>query len=97
MGLEHRDDAPVVPRLGGGEGGADLGGVVAVVVHHEDAADFPADLEAALHAVEAGEGAGDDVEGQLEVEPHRDGGQGVEHVVAAGRLERQPDPVRGPR
>ena len=57
MRLEHRDHAPVVPRLGGGEGGADLGGMVPVVVHHEDAAGFPADLEAALHAAEAGERA----------------------------------------
>ena len=47
--LEHCDDAPVVPRLGGGEGGADLGRMMPVVVHHENAAGFPADLEAALH------------------------------------------------
>ena len=82
----------VEPRLGGGEGGADLGGVMAVVVHHEHAPRLAPDLEAALHAREAGERLLDSVERHLEVEPHRDGGERVEHVVAA----RAPGSPTGP-
>src|SRR5262245_41111085 len=57
VGLEYRDDAPVESRLGGGEGGADLGGMMPVVVDDEDAPRLAADLEAALDAREGGEGS----------------------------------------
>src|SRR6266566_2719244 len=84
--LEHRDHAPVEPRLGGGEGRADLGGVMAVVVDDEHVAGGAPDLEAPLHPREAGQGGPDLRKRHLEVERDRGGGQRVEHVVAAGNL-----------
>ncbi len=38
MGLEDDVNLPVAALAGGGQGGANLRGVVAVVVHHGDAA-----------------------------------------------------------
>src|SRR5437764_2008664 len=68
--LEHRDDPAVEPGLGGGEGRADLGGVMAVVVDHGHARRRATDLESALHAGEAGQRLGDRQERNLEIEPH---------------------------
>src|SRR5262249_56900673 len=87
VGLEHRDDPAIEPGLGSGQGGADLRGVMAIVVHHEDTGSFALDLEATLHAREAGERLLDTLEWHLEVEADPDGGQGVEHVVAARDLD----------
>src|SRR5215471_7626103 len=47
MRLEHGHYTTVEPRLGGGEGRANLGGMVAVVVDHRDASHRAPDLEAA--------------------------------------------------
>src|SRR5204863_6766612 len=60
----------------------------AVVVHHGHAARAAADLETALDAGEAGERLLDRHERDLEVEAHAERGEGVEHVVAAGDLQR---------
>src|SRR5215467_579905 len=45
MRLEHGHHAAVEPRLGGGEGGANLHGVVPVIVDHRDAGGRAPDLE----------------------------------------------------
>ncbi len=63
-------------------------GMVAVVVHHGDARRAPENLEAALHAREAGQRPLHGGEGNLQVEPDPDGGQRVEHVVTPGNLKR---------
>lgn len=51
--LEEDVDAPVAKFAGGGKGGADFGGVVAVVVDDGDAAGGAFVLEAAVDAAEA--------------------------------------------
>src|SRR2546427_7925989 len=79
--LERRHDPAVEPCLGGGQGGADLDGMVAVVVDDGDAIDRAPYLEAALHARERGQRLADRHERDLEVEPDADGGQRVEDVV----------------
>src|SRR5690606_34028713 len=59
VGLEHGDEAPVgVAGARAGEGGADLGGVVAVVVDDHDVAGGAAHGEAPLDAAELGERGG---------------------------------------
>jgi hypothetical protein len=52
--LKDDMDALVAALAGGGQGGANLGGVVAVVVHHGDAARLAALLEAAVDAAKVG-------------------------------------------
>ncbi len=59
---------------------------MAVVVDDEHVAGGAPDLEAPLHAREAGQGGLDLRKRHLEVERDRGGGQRVEHVVAAGNL-----------
>ena len=87
--LEYRHDPAVEPGLGGGQSRPDLGGVVAVVVDHRDAAGTTKDLESALDAREPGQRFLDGGERDLEVQADADRREGVEHVVAAGDLERE--------
>src|SRR5207249_3140152 len=79
--------APVEPGLGGGQGGADLRGVVAIVIDDHHAGGFAADLEATLDARESGQRLPDRDERDLEVEPDRDRGEGVRHVVTSWNLK----------
>jgi hypothetical protein len=52
MGLPDGPNAPVqVAGAGGGEGGADFGGMVRVVIDDRDPAWFPEELKAAAGAV----------------------------------------------
>ncbi len=85
--LERDHDARRRRRPGGGEHGRDLGRMVAVVVDHRDAVDHATHLEAALGAGELLERAGDDIEGDAELEAHRHRRQRVQHRVAAGHLQ----------
>ena len=87
MGLEDDVDALVAALAGGGEGGANFGGVVAVVVDDGDAAGLAAKLEAAIDTAEVAEALGNLVGGDFELAGDGDGGSGVEHVVAAGDME----------
>ena len=73
MRLKDRHHTAVEPRLGGGEGGAELGWMVPVVVHHRDASGRSPHLEAALDAREPGQGPLDGHERDLQIEAHRDG------------------------
>jgi hypothetical protein len=50
--LEYNVDLAESALAGGGEGGADLGGVVAVVVDHAYARACASQLESAIHAAE---------------------------------------------
>src|SRR5262249_60505699 len=96
MGLEDRDDPAIEPGLGGGQGGTDLRGMMTVVVHHEHALGLALDLEAALHAREAGQRLLDLSERHLEVEADAHRGERVEHVVAASDLDAPLAPALSP-
>src|SRR6266436_1747858 len=85
--LEHRHDPAVEPGLGGGQGRPDLGGMMAVVVDHRDAARAAEDLKPALDSGEAGQRFLDRGERDFEVEPDTDRRERVEHVVAPRDLE----------
>jgi len=77
VGLEEDVDALVTALAGGGEGGANLGGVVAVIVNDGDAGGFALALEAAVHAAEVSQAFGDLFGGDGELVGDGDGGGGV--------------------
>ena len=58
VGLEDDVNLPVAALAGRGEGGANLGGMVAVIVHHGDAARLAAQLKAPVHAAKMIEALG---------------------------------------
>ena len=76
--------------------GANLGGMMAVVVDHGDAVGAALELEAAIHAVEVGQAFADLVDRNVQSNADGDGGSGVAHVVLAGnvQLEIRPGPGR---
>lgn len=84
VGLEEYVDSPVAALAGGGEGGADFGGVMAVVVDDGDAADGAAMLEAAVDATETAEAFRYETGRNAEFDADGNGGGGVEQVVASG-------------
>src|SRR4051812_50172064 len=85
--LEEDVDAAETAQPGAVERGADLGGVMAVVVDDGDALLLAADLETAIDTAERGERLADDVGLDLEFHGDRDGGHRVQDVVAAGDAE----------
>ena len=89
MGLEDDVDALEGAEAGGGEGGADFGGMVAVVVNDGDAGGFATELEAAIDPAVFGYPRADIFGGDFEFTGDGDGGGGVEHVVHAGDFERE--------
>src|SRR5213593_1884307 len=86
--LKHRHDPTVEAGLGGGQGRPDLGRVMTVVVDHRDATGTTQDLKSALDSGESGERPLNRGKRDLQVQPHADRRERVEHVVAAGDLER---------
>lgn len=87
VGLEEAEDAGGVEALGGGEGGGDFAGVMAVVVDEGEAGGAVADFEAAFSSTEGFQGVLDGVEGDAEFGGEGDGGEGVGDVVFAGDAE----------
>ncbi len=87
MRLEHDVNMPVAAFARGGQGGANLGGMVAVVVDDGHAARLAAKLKAAVHAPEMADALGD--LGRVDLQLMRDGYGGgcVEHVVAARHVQ----------
>ena len=73
--LKHRDDAPVDARPRGRQHGGDLGRVMAIVVHHQDAAGLAARLKAALGPLELAKRPGDVSERDVELESDGDRAQ----------------------
>src|SRR6185312_17557933 len=61
-----------------------LGGVMSVIVHHAHPSHRAADLKAAIHAGEAGDGGTDQLQVAAQQQTDGDGGGGVEHVVQTG-------------
>ena len=80
-------NASKLAKLRGGERGADLGGMMAVVVNHGDAAGLAAHLKPAIDAGIAGDGFANRFQLDVQLQAHRDGGRGVEHVVNAGHAQ----------
>src|ERR1035437_10085251 len=95
MRLEQHVNAPEPAQAGAVERGADLGGVVSVIVHHGDAAFLAAQLEAAIDAAEGSQPFADGVGLDFEFHGDGDGGHGIEHVVAAGDAQREPAEIGG--
>ena len=71
-----------------GQRGQDLGRMVPVVVHHADAVRLAAGLEPAPHAGEVREPLANVPEADLELEPHGDCRERVEHVVPPRHVQR---------
>src|SRR5438067_4577340 len=88
----HQPAREALPR--GAQRGADLLGMVRVVVHHEHVLLLPLHLEAAMDAAELLEGVRRDAERDLEVGGDGEGGERVEGVMAAGHAE--PDGAEPP-
>ena len=87
VGLEDDVNLAVAALAGGGKGGANLGGVMAVVVDDGDAAGGAAKLKAPVDAAEVTEALGNFVGGNFKLAGDGDGGGGVEHIVASGNVE----------
>ena len=87
MRLEDDMDAPVTAFTGGGQGSANLGGMVAVVVDHRDAARRAAQLKAPVHAAKVAEAHGDLAAGNSKLVGNGDGGRGIEHVVMSRDIQ----------
>ena len=88
MWLEERDDATLrVAAARGVERGADLGGMMRVVVDDQRAGIVAEDLETAVDAEELGQRGGGDVPVDAELARHGDRGERVAHVVLAGHEE----------
>ena len=96
VGLEHRHHPGPSARPRRGQGGPHLGGEVGVVVDEGHAAGLAAELEAAGHAGEAGQGRLGRLEGRTDLERRHDGHRRVPRVVEAGDAdgERAQLPVR---
>ena len=82
-------DAFEAAGAGGGEGGANFRGMVAVVVDDGDAVDDAFCLEAAIDPAEVAQAFDDVVLGDFEL--HRDGDRGsrVQNIVQPGHLQRE--------
>ena len=82
VGLEGHHQAAVGKGLGqAGQGGANLRGVMAVIVHHQDAPGFALDLAAAVDLAQVGEALLPGRELQAQEAPHGAGGHGVQDVM----------------
>ena len=76
-----------VAELRGGQRGANLGGMMAVIVDHRDAARLPAHLKPAIDAGIAGNGLANRFERNVQFQADRDGRRRVQHVVNAGNVQ----------
>src|SRR5688572_12296732 len=87
VGLERHDEAAVEPGARRTERGADLLGVMPVVVDEQHALLVAAHLEAPVHAAELFQRVGDDAPRDVELVGHRERGERVEGVVRARDLQ----------
>jgi hypothetical protein len=90
--LKETNEAPAGEALnGGGDGGADLRGVVSVIVHDRHAGGIADVLEAAPDASEAGDGITHGLPGQLQYAGNSNSGQGVPHLMNARPVSKEPN------
>ena len=87
MRLEDDVDATVTALAGRGQRGANLSGMVAVVVHYGDAVRLAAQLETPVDAAKMVEPLGDFFRRYQKLMGNGDGGGGVEHIVASGHMQ----------
>ena len=83
MRLEDGEYAAEIAEFGGRERGADLGGMMAVVVDHRDTARLAASLESAIDAGVGSDPLTNRIERDVEFQADGDGRGGVQHVVHA--------------
>ena len=86
MGLEDDVNSAEAALPSGGQGRADLGGVMAIVVDNADVSDFALELEAAIDAAEILERAANGVDRDVEADASGDGSGGVQDIVRAGDM-----------
>ena len=87
VGLERDDQPSREPLARGVQRGADLFGMMAVVVDHEHPTLLALHLEAAMDAAELLESAAGTAEGDLELRRRRERRQGVERVMPSGHVQ----------
>ena len=87
VGLEDDEDAAMATLPRGCEGGANFGGMVAVVVDHGDAAGGATKLKAPINSSEVIEAFGNFIGGNFKLAGDGDGGGGVENVMASRDME----------
>ena len=87
VGLEDDVDLPVAALARRGQRGANLRGMVAVVVHHRNAARLAALLEAPVHAAKVAEPLGNLFRRNLKLVRDGHRGRGVQHIVASGHVQ----------
>src|SRR3954447_23450804 len=87
MRLEQHVDAPesTVPRAI--QGSADFRGVMSVIVHYRDSALAAAQLKTPVHTAKSGQRFAGGFRADLAVHRHCDRSHGVEHVVAARKVQ----------
>jgi hypothetical protein len=77
-------DALEATEARGCQRGADLGGVMSVVVDYGDAALLAARLETAVHAAEAGQGFANQIRRDFQFQRYGRRRGGIQHIVPAG-------------
>src|SRR5215471_21232676 len=87
MRLEDHMNAAVSTLPGGGEGGADLGGMVAVIVDHRDSVHPTFELEATVYAGKVRQTLADLVDLYVESDANGNSGGGITNVVLPGNLQ----------
>src|SRR5262249_33884857 len=65
------------------QGGANLGGMVAVIVNHAYAGGVSTQLETTIHTAETLQTVTNQIGGNVQPHAHRHGGGGIQHVVSA--------------
>ncbi len=94
--LEDDVNLAAAARARSGQRGANLGGMVAVVVDNRHAARLAALLEAPVDAAKVAETLGNFSGCDLKLPRNGDGGRGVEHIVPAGHVQlERPQRPRG--
>src|SRR5215831_10168054 len=94
MWLKQHVDAAEPAQAGSIERSPDLSRMMAVIVHHGDAAFLAAQLKAPVDPAEDGEAFADRVRIHLELHRNRDGRRRVEYVVPAGDREMEASEIR---
>ena len=84
-------------RAGGGESGANLRGMMAVIVDHGHAALRAAHLKSPVDATESCQRLANRLDRNLEFQADSDRGGGVQHVVRAGDVQVEAAQVASPR
>src|SRR5579859_2866035 len=87
--MRLEDDVNLVesalPRSG--QGGANLGGMMTVIVHHGDSVNFAFELKATIYAAKLLEGFCNFLRRDIKSNTSGDGSSGIEHIVLPGNVQ----------